>query len=574
MPFVIEPHGRQGIGVAQPQAGTDFPLLLPSADVRYLLADLQLTFDQPSDYADLPAFTSPFRIYWLSGFGEGDPGFQIPTLGDSSSWSSVCVSHSSSVSGGSLTTIDCLPLPKHGHDIIIVDADDHVVFDSTHPLVTYSTRTWGTRLRVITWKHPTEQTVSVVYHTAWNDNDSPAPREYPSYFFPTTAVLDERTVQRLPKRLRSLTVILDNMRHTGVEFIAGYNMLLNANTTVETDGGRRSTRVVFNASAGAGLGVFPDCTSNPLQITTLNGVLPTPNGDFFLAATGCYWLRQPTRVISEETQAAIPEINLTPGSIPTTGLPSPLAGTTKTAPGWPHEDDPRYAHLQIGNDCAPCVDCPDFVAAALYLNDTRDRYHRTGKQFEGARDLYHANRERWLSMAGCLNRRPLRLRLLPQLCPFLDVSVQFCNQGGDCQTNVELQVDFTTSPDGATATEVPGFTFITGARNKPGRVTPLTDRYNMGDAWPSFTAFFDVVQPGQSVHARFRLLFSDCGLDGNVPFAITGVLTATVNGNALMVQDPDIPTDLIAATTTDTQTLACPIGPNATINYLTCACET
>lgn len=565
----IAVDGRQGIGVAQPQSGTDFPLVEPSTDVRYLLADLHITFDQPSDYSDAVAFQPPFRIQWLSGFGTVPPSFPIPTLDGSNSWNSVCNSETSSASGQSVSVVDCLPLPKHDHDIIVVDANDRVVFDSTDPFVTYETRAWGTRLQVVVWRHPTDQIVSLVYHTAWNPDNEPPQQEYSSYFFPTTAVIDERAVVRLPKRLRSLTVVLDNLRKTGVELAAGYNMQLVTGNSTNTDGKRHSTRITFNAAAGAGLGVFPDCTPDTLQITTVNGVGPTKTGDFFLSATDCYWIRQPTRVLDN---GQYPEINLLPGSIPTAELPSLLAGTTKSAPGWPQNDDPRYAHLQFGNDCGPCCDCPDYVDAATYLNNVRNQYQRTGKHFEGVRDLYHINRERWQTTLSCINRRPLRLRLLPQLCPFLDVSAQFCNQTGKCLSNIGLTVAFTTTPDTAVATEMLGFTFITGARTRPGSITPITDRYTMGGEYPTFTAFFDVVQPGQSVHARFRLKFSDCGVGDSVPYAVTGELTATVDGQPLTVNDLSVPPLVEPATAIDTQTLNCP-GLDTTLNYLACACE-
>lgn len=569
----IHSHGRQGIGVVQSQAGIDFPLVRPSEDVRYLLADFHISFDQPSDYAAVAAFRPPFRIYWMSGFGTIAPDYPIPTRDDDGSWSSVCTSASSSASGQSMTVLDCLPLPRHEFDIILVDADDRVVFDSTDPQVTCEAREWGERLCVVTWRHPTDQFVSLVLHTMWGPTGTPTQRDYPTYFFPTAAILDERTVMRLPKRLRSLTVILDNMRRTGVEFLAGYNMAITAGDAVEVDGKRRATRVTFNATPGAGLGIFPDCATDPLQVATLNGIAATSNGDFYLSATDCYWVRQPTRLVSTSPRLSLPESVLTPGSIPTTGLPSPLAGTTKDAPGWPVDDDPRYAHLQFGSSCEPCCDCPDYVAVAEYMNAVHASYKTVGKKIEGSRDLYHINRERWLASRDCLSRKPLRLRLLPQLCPFIDVSLQVCNQTGECLIDVELKVLITTAPNGGQAVEVPGFTFISGANTRPGSTAPVTDRYMMGGTFPEFTAFFDAVQPGQSAHVRFRLSFADCGMLLDTPYAVTGTLTAEVKGQPLQITDPENPGATIDAEAIETRVLNCP-GIGNTLNYLACACET
>lgn len=571
-PLVIEcsvlqlPEGRQGIGVAQPQSGTDFPLLHPSTDVRYLLADFHIAFDQPSDYTDAAAFKPPFRIYWLSGFGDVAPDYPIPVR-DGSGWASVC--HSESLGGSmSVTEIDCLPLPVHDHDIIVIDSDGRIVFDSTNPLVTHESRTWGDRLRVVVWRHPTAQFVSLVYHIAWSPNDYPPQQAYLSYFFPEEAVLDERAIYRLPKRVRSLTVVLDNLRKTAIDFVAGYNMRIAAGNTSEVDGKRRVTRVTFDATPGDGLGVYPDCETLPLNIGSINGIPASSSGDFYFAASDCYWIRQPTRLLDPLNYVSYPQIALAPGNVPTSGLPSPLAGTTKNAPGWPHNDDPMYAHLQFGNDCGPCCDCPDYVAVAEYMNTVRNKYQLVGKKLEGTRDLYHANRDRWAAAAACINQQLLRIRLLPQLCPFVDVAIQLCNHTEKCLNNVELVVDFRTAPDGGTAVEMPGYTFITGARLRPGSNSAMTDRYRMGGSWPTFTAFFDSILPKQSVSARFRLKFSNCGMVGSIPYALTGTLTGTSESMPLRV-----PPDNSIATATDTQTLNCPPPPGSVTDLLICACE-
>lgn len=587
-PFDIHVRGRQGIGVSQPQAGIDYPLVRPTEDVRYLIADLYLSFDQPSDYdARIAPFELPFRIHWLGGFGCVPPDFPIPGFDSSlSSYSSVCSSIASSMSSNSsMELLECLPIQKHPHDIIIVDANGRTVFDSTDADITHEARDWGDRLRVVTWRHPTDATLSLVYHTAWNPNDFPEPRNYPSYFFPEGATLDERSIEKLPKRLRSLTVILDNLRRTPVDFVAGYNMLLETGATSEVDGERRSTRVTFNATPGAGLGVFPGCEPEPLVIRRINGVGPTDEGDFYLSATDCYWVRQPTRVVSENPRETIPQIELPPGNVPTAGLPDPLAGTAKNLLGWPTNDDPRYAHLQIGNDCDPCCDCPDYVATAQYMNRTRNAYHAIGVDFESYRDIYHENRERWLLAACCFERRPLRIRLLPQICPFLDVAIQFCNQEDECRLGLELSVTFSTSPNGGRGIEVPGYTFITGASSRPGRTSPRTERYQMSGEWPTFSAYWDVVQPGQSVNARFRLKFSDCGFGSvsssaamggpiePVPLAVTGCLQGTISGEPIMIPVCDSLPETEEAVVCETQTLNCPPDDTSTTNLLICACD-
>jgi hypothetical protein len=68
--FSFAPRGRQGIGVIQPQSGLDYPLVSPSEDIRYLLADMYFEYDDEGLYntASTPA-ALPLRVKWLYGVG-------------------------------------------------------------------------------------------------------------------------------------------------------------------------------------------------------------------------------------------------------------------------------------------------------------------------------------------------------------------------------------------------------------------------------------------------------------------------------------------------------------------------
>jgi len=61
--FKESQFGRQATGVGQPYTGLNYPLILPSEDVRYLLSDFYISFDQPSDYGPEPEFERPFYIF-------------------------------------------------------------------------------------------------------------------------------------------------------------------------------------------------------------------------------------------------------------------------------------------------------------------------------------------------------------------------------------------------------------------------------------------------------------------------------------------------------------------------------
>ena len=266
MSFLYDPRGREGIGVVQPAAGTDYPLIQPSADMRDLLADFYLAYDDPGDYGG-QAFVLPFRIVWLFGFGT-----DVPVA-------------------GSIET----PLPTHTADLLILDATEQVVFDSTTavfdaehaPYNGFAERDWGDRLHILEWYTDTA-TCRAIVHTKWSPDDDPVPHGYPDDFQPAAAILDARTCYRTPRRVRSLQALLTKLRRIAVvEFAAGYNMQL-AVTSLLTS--RYGSAVTFAAVPGSGQGIYPGCDAPPSQyIRKINGVGPSRAGHFQLAANACYF---------------------------------------------------------------------------------------------------------------------------------------------------------------------------------------------------------------------------------------------------------------------------------------------
>jgi hypothetical protein len=60
-PTAYSAYGRRGIGVIQPQSGLDYPFVQPSDDVRYLVSDFYLA------YEDDETTTLPLRISQITG---------------------------------------------------------------------------------------------------------------------------------------------------------------------------------------------------------------------------------------------------------------------------------------------------------------------------------------------------------------------------------------------------------------------------------------------------------------------------------------------------------------------------
>lgn len=477
-PIEYSPYGREGIGVVQPQSGSDFPLVgVPSADVRYLLADAHLSYDDPADYTPtLVEYCPPFRIAWLYGLGTD------------------ANAHPSGY-----------PNPTHDVDIIVVDCNNCIVFDST-TADRYFEEEWTERLAIYGWETD-DAMMFIVVHTTWAETADPniVPTTYAVNILPEHAVLDERTIERRPKRVKSFTVVLDNYTKTEVDFVEGFNMgITHEGEVFRGDGLRIAQRILFDATAGNGLGIFPGCEPEPALVRRINNVSPTANGDFFIGATDCYHIRQPSSILTPSPRVA----SMTPST------------------------------LAFGNDCVPCCDCPDYVAAAEYLNRTRNTYKKLGTQLESIRDLYHDNRDRFLESKCCFERFPLRLVVQPQRCPYVDVGAQFCNMSDDCVGPVQLTICVEIIGAGITGSagflssasinlgssssacqpvsfEVPGFTHIRGQSYKSPRRTSETERYAMGGAHPCYIAYWDFVEATQSIWVRFRLGFDCCGTDAD-----------------------------------------------------------
>lgn len=472
-------YGRQGIWYDQPQGGQDYPLVAPSADIKYLLADAYLSYTDSAALAD--GFELPFRISWLYGFGteiDSDPDPVTPS-------------------------------PTHAYDIIIVDANDAVVFDSTVSGVLCASREWSAWLRITRWERPDGAVCSIVHHTAWGLTDTPPVQTYPRYFFPDTAILQEQTVYRLPRRVRSLTAILDTITAKNVTLSGGYNMDLTVTTEPAAAGGRKVTGITFDAVPGAGNGIYIDCepTANPVR--TINAVPPTATGHFFINAAGCYYARRPMRVLSTSPRRLLPETELAPGNEVEVDLPDDAAGQTAAAAGWPATTE--YVHLQLGNDCGACCDCEDYVAVAEYIQEQHARYTRIGRSLSATRDQYHINRDKWLAAKECLQQSPVRVVVQAQQCPYVDIGVQVCNQTDICLTDIAVTIAITTIPAGGIISIVPGFTYITGPTVEAGIQRVTTRRGAIEVADEQLTTVIEQLTPGGSSTVRLRLSVADCG---------------------------------------------------------------
>lgn len=386
--FVYTPLGRNGVGVVQPQSGLDYPLVAPSEDIRYLLADFYLSYDDKGEYSATVLPTQfPLRIKYLLNVG-CEPN-DLPAGA---------------------------PVPANDADIVVVDArNTEILNTATASAVTFSKRDWGADYCIYEWITP-DATCRLIAHTTWKTGE-PSAQNYLQHLMPAAAVLDARVIHKLPKRLRSISVRqLNGALKTGpytknIVLKNGYNTTLEAAERVVTNF-VTNTRVTLDATAGSGLGAYSECgadeetgNSTPQPIRSINGVAPRAAGDLLLAAADCLYVRRPTTVSGNVLRPS----------------------TT--------------AQQQIGADCTPCCACNDYVDTARYMNELRDRYSLIGQRASVVNALHAENIQRWVELRAC-TLNPLKLILTPQCCPALDVVAMICNPGPDCYPASTLTIDF------------------------------------------------------------------------------------------------------------------------------------
>lgn len=258
--FLFDPLGRKRIAVDQPQGGSTYPFFAFSDDLNNLIADLYLTYEDPTCQ-----FVRPFHIAWIYGFGIT----QVPNPGG-------------------------FPNPTHTSDMIVRDALGQTVFDSTTATF-YSVQPWGNRFRVHEWRKGRD-ILRAVQFTAFGENDTPV--DFPTYIVPTEAILHERTLEQIVHRLVKLRVGLQEFELSDVEFVGGYNVEIIVEQGNVEEGERRTNLLTFDAAPGGGLGKFPGCDDVEQVIRTLNNVRPTDGGHFSLDGDGCYRIQRPATLVS------------------------------------------------------------------------------------------------------------------------------------------------------------------------------------------------------------------------------------------------------------------------------------
>ena len=441
------PRGREAIGVDQPSGGSLYPFASqPSDDLDLLIADFYLSYAD-----DRCSFTRPFHIAWLYGFGENPYG---PLPG--------------------------YPTPTHTHDILVYDADDNVVFDSTADGVTMTDRYWGDRLHIIEWTSG-EAVCRAVYHTAWSTNETL--QVFDLHLAPTSAVLDERTCEQLPLRVVKLQYLLESLQQN-IRLVSGYNTTFAVTPLVNKDGGQYGYRVTVGAEPGSGLGRFDGCVETPTQLVTVNGVKADANGNFLLDAAdkdtqgpGCYRIERPS-TLDEDT--APPTATFTPST------------------------------LQIFGDCAPCCECDDFVNTYAALAQLWQQYKDMGDRAKAVRDQLGVGSDSVIEMfkaiaADCASCS-IRMGLMAVPANVISATIEVCNNSSENLPGGPMVITISASvPPSDKIGLICGSTLISGDAGSAG----ICDFGNaeLDGAYPVYSHEFDEIRPGSKASVSFRLVY-------------------------------------------------------------------
>jgi len=447
---LMSPDAGRGAGVEF--HGSVYPFVLPSSDVRGLLSDFWLSHDDA-------AVVGPLRISTFYHFGR--------PLGLESA----------------------APPGEHDCDLVVVDANNYVVCD-TRTADSYTGQAFGLRFYVHEWRLADRICRAVQHSKLHLSAEEILLDPIPSLIVPDSAVLDERTHEKLPARLLSITVGEDVLQGN-IRLSAGYNMQIETNARTRLSapnlispsllqGGGSALRLTENRISfaivpGAGQGRSPGCSGGEIGLRSINNAKPTPRGHLLLAGLACIDVSQPPR------------------------------------PGRPLELIPST--LQLGNHCTACCDCADYVAAYKRLRAVYDRLVVVAALAEEIRDTYHRLLDRWLASKASCEAHPLQVEtlgaryvrlsddgLLIYNVTYVTVSAEVCNTTDFCMFDVNLTLDCTF------ATELSG-TILNGSLFQTTDAGAVITRALEGE-WPTYVAHWDRLSVHQSVRVQFTIFWA------------------------------------------------------------------
>ncbi len=407
-------RGRQPIGFNQsPSGGSNYPFVDPSDDIKYLLADFFLSFDDLED-----EIVFPLKVSWMYGFGT--------------------VATSAPVGYAA---------PSHTHDLVVKDANDLVVFDSTEASIFYSS-TWDNRLLILEWQTD-KRVLRCTTHTDWTNADiaQGQSRTYDQYIEPVSGELQQDTYFKIPKRVTSITVGSSYTSGKSIQLRPGYN--IGVELTDEDDEGdvpevvledeeefiaigetpeglavRKSTSITLNAEPGLGLGLLSSCGEEDIFLRTFNAISPNEYNNFTLDAEGCIRYHRPVSVIE-----ANPRVLAYAGE----GLTS----------------SESKAALSFENDCINCCDCTFFARTYQGVKREWFKSRDVADAANSVKGYLEQDIARWEAQKALREANTLRVSLRPEGDGKISWGVAFCNASSCCLADIKIRLTWLTYVNGA-----------------------------------------------------------------------------------------------------------------------------
>lgn len=467
--------------------GDDYPFVRASADIARLLSDVWFSHERQD-------IQYPISIKALHHFGRP---LGLEPLGNPD---------------------------QHQCDVILRDAANAPVADTRPSAVAYRGRPFGLRFYVHEWVSA-EFVLRVVQHThvslavderdrAVEDDETelrvvqdPDPttrvieqqaNPFGAILEPAVAELDERTIARLPRRLRRIRVG-DQVLTGPVIIQSGYNINIGdgdvstrpvANLISPALGVRIAddtalrpiNRVTIAAVAGAGDGVFPLCSSpTDAGISTINNAAADPEtGRFTLSGAGCLYVRQP----------------------PYAGNFSRLAA----------------AYLRIGNQCTVCRPCGRYVTAYQRGLLVYDQLSATADRVTTEVGRYHSLRDRWQTAKDCCEQQPIKVSILGGCRDgrvVITVAVLVANTTDECLYDVTAEVTASVGPTaGSTACDATAE--LVASSNFQTLDNGRTVMATVEGHWPLFRFRWPMLSPWRSVRAQATYSWEIGGPTGTV----------------------------------------------------------
>lgn len=292
-------------------------------------------------------------------------------------------------------------------------------------------------------------------------------------WYDSSAALDARTVNLLPKRVTSLNVG-GNKFDLDFDLVAGNNIQAELAKQTRTDGGRYRRVISIDGVPGAGEGQASGCdTANPF-ICSINGIKPTAEGTFTLDLESCYWLQRPVQTDY--------------GIHPTTATFASTADKSK---------------LKINNDCGPCNACSYYVNVYRGLKEVWKTWQTIADSAIASNQWYQQNILRWNDAAACRQLNSINTVMLQEAEGRLFLGASYCNFSNACIVGAQVRVTMLRYKNGVLQTPAPSGVAMNEAYMQTGP-TP-EKKIVMDGGWPVWTTKIDRIQPSDTVSLRMRL---------------------------------------------------------------------